>query len=221
MEKNQNNNRRTLFCILDFEATCDNSRKFKPMEVIEFPSVLTYINENNEVVTVDTFQVYCKPEVNPKLTKFCTELTGITQEMVDKGIKFIDALQMHQEWLKKNMKDGDNVYIVTCGDWDMMTMMRQQCKLLNIDVPTKYRTWINIKEGYKYVYHGRDDKKKSCSMMTMLTEQKIELLGRHHSGIDDCKNLVRIFVKMVNDAKDKKMEFNKKIVSLAKYFYKK
>ena len=39
--------------------------------------------ETHEVV--DIFQTYVKPTIDPELTEFCTELTGITQEQVDGG----------------------------------------------------------------------------------------------------------------------------------------
>jgi hypothetical protein len=64
------------FLILDFEATCDEGRSFGPPEIIEFPTVLF----NARTWTVeDEFHHYVKPTVNPILTPFCTELTGIQQ----------------------------------------------------------------------------------------------------------------------------------------------
>lgn len=33
----------------------------------------------------------------------------------------------------------------------------------------------------------------------MLTVLKMELQGHHHSGIDDCRNIARIVVRMVED----------------------
>ena len=67
--------------VLDFEWTCDNKVKgFGPLEIIEFPSVLVSCAYPPKAVS--QFQVYCRPVVNPTLSKFCTSLTAITQEMV-------------------------------------------------------------------------------------------------------------------------------------------
>lgn len=46
--------------------------------------------------------MYCKPEVNPILSKFCTELTAITQDMVDGGVPLPEALRLHTEWLRSH-----------------------------------------------------------------------------------------------------------------------
>ncbi|VEL34126.1 unnamed protein product [Protopolystoma xenopodis] len=58
-------------------------------EIIEFPVVKL----NLETLHTDSvFHTYVLPRVNPVLTQFCTELTGIRQEMID-GKPFLeDAL---------------------------------------------------------------------------------------------------------------------------------
>ena len=63
------------FCVLDFEATCEQDVKLKPMEVVEFPIVL--MNASTLQTEAD-FHHYVRPVVHPKLTPFCTELTGIS-----------------------------------------------------------------------------------------------------------------------------------------------
>jgi ERI1 exoribonuclease 3 len=49
-------------------------------EIIEFP-VLKVNTKTFEIE--DTFHSYVEPKIHKKLTQFCTELTGITQNMVD------------------------------------------------------------------------------------------------------------------------------------------
>jgi inhibitor of KinA sporulation pathway (predicted exonuclease) len=63
--------------ILDFEATCDKDRSIgSSPEIIEFPTVIL----NTKTLQQEgEFQRYVRPTVNPILSKFCTELTGITQ----------------------------------------------------------------------------------------------------------------------------------------------
>ena len=48
--------------------------------MIELPSVLL---DGRTMRAVDEFQSYVKPVVNPTLTPFCTQLTGIEQSWVD------------------------------------------------------------------------------------------------------------------------------------------
>ncbi len=69
--------------VLDFEATCDKPRQTRPQEVIEFPCIKLKCGTGGSLNEVARFHRYIRPMVNPRLSHFCTELTGITQEMVD------------------------------------------------------------------------------------------------------------------------------------------
>ena len=70
------------------EATCDENTKVSPQEIIEFPSVLL---NTKTLEIVDEIQIYVKPRVHPKLTNFCTELTGITQDKTDAGVDIVEV----------------------------------------------------------------------------------------------------------------------------------
>lgn len=104
------------FLVLDVEATCEATRKYRninhgfetgcfqyPNEIIEFPVVLLRWNEDTHGLdTVAIFHSYVRPTFRPKLTKFCRDLTGVTQAQVDaapvwKGVveKFFHFLQSH------------------------------------------------------------------------------------------------------------------------------
>ena len=48
--------------------------------------------DTHEVKEIDVFHQYVKPKLNPKLSEFCTELTGIVQDTVDKGKSIEEAL---------------------------------------------------------------------------------------------------------------------------------
>jgi len=184
-------------CILDFEATCWDDNSKKPKEVTEFPSVLLKWNSDGKTERVSEIQMFCKPKLDPKLSKFCTELTGITQAQVDVGIPFFSALAKHHSWLKQNVEDLDEVIIVTCGAWDLEKCLPTQCRIWNKNVnnlPDVYNHFVNIKDVYQQFYN-----KKAKSMVSMLNDLGLTLDGRHHSGIDDCKNITKIFETMIKD----------------------
>merc|ERR1712151_1355728 len=69
---------------------------------------------------------------------------------------------------------------VTCGDWDLKTMMPQQCDFAGCHVPQRFRQWLNIKDLFSSVLG-----KKGSAMPAMLEALKLELRGHHHSGLDD------------------------------------
>lgn len=64
-------------CVYDFECQCtEGKQQLKFNEIIEFPVVVVDVKQ---MKVVYEFHTYVKPEVEPKLTDFCTELTGIEQ----------------------------------------------------------------------------------------------------------------------------------------------
>ncbi|XP_078657354.1 ERI1 exoribonuclease 3-like [Branchiostoma floridae x Branchiostoma belcheri] len=174
------------FLVLDFEATCDNNNTPKPQEIIEFP-VLKVSGTTFE--TEATFHTYVQPEAHPLLTPFCTELTGIIQDMVDGQPTLTQTLKDFDSWMCEQglLTPGVSSAFVTCGDWDLRTMLPSQCSYLNIPVPSYFRQWINIKKSYSQVtgHWGK-------GMMGMLRNLGLQHQGRHHSGIDDCQNIARI-----------------------------
>lgn len=179
-------------CVLDFEATCDSDKKFSPRnEIIEFPSVLLRYNEETKNhIKVAEFQRFCKPLYNIKLTEYCTNLTGITQKQVDEGMDFEMALNEHHSWLGENTnlyENPNDVIIVTCGWWDLQTMLPQECVRWQIHPESIYKKVINVKLGFEATYN-----KPKLGMAKMLEACSIKLEGKHHSGIDDCRNIAKL-----------------------------
>lgn len=178
------------YVILDFEATCIRGQ-IRPQEIIEFPSVIV---ETKSQQIVSEFQEYIKPVHHPKLSDFCVELTGITQQKVIKGIDFPTAVKRYQKWLAENGLVGDNFILVTCGDWDLCEMYPEQCHLSGVKVEKPFMKWINIKDEFRRLYH-----RKGKGMVGMLEHLGLTLEGRHHSGIDDSRNIARIWIKMLQN----------------------
>lgn len=180
--------------VLDFEATCRPGAPPVPQEIIEFPSV--YVSLRDRAV-VDSFESFVRPLHHPELDPFCTELTGIEQSDVATAPPFVEAQAAHLAWLSKHgllelESDGSPRFVfVTCGDWDLSTMLPAQCAASGgsiTDLPLVYRRWCNIKRVYGAVLH----REKGLGMPAMLAGLGLELLGRHHRGIDDCHNIARI-----------------------------
>lgn len=179
--------------VLDFEATCQPGEPPRPQEVIEFPSVLVSLETG---AVTDSFETFVRPVHHPVLHAFCTELTTIRQEDVAGAPTFPEALARHRAWLEghglaRDEASSDRFLIVTCGDWDLGTMLPGQCAASSIAItslPRAYRRWCNVKKVFGAAF-GRD---KGFGMPTMLEALGLELVGTHHRGIDDCRNIARI-----------------------------
>ena len=98
--------------ILDFEANCVPDKQLYPQEIIEFPCVVYDIY--NDVINRNIdFSHFVNPDL--QLTDFCTELTSITQEMVNNQPKLNDILKLHVQWMTDNNLSNNSLF-VTCGD---------------------------------------------------------------------------------------------------------
>ena len=182
------------YVVLDFEATYDRPTAPDPQEIIEFPSVLLS-GETFDVL--DEFRSFVRPLHNPLLTPFCLELTGITQQQVDQARLFPEVLADHLAWLRGNnlrvsrQDSGADFAFILCGDWDLLKMFPSQCRASSppVDhIPHAFGQWITIK---KHFAAGRGGT-QAPGMGGMLRKLGLELTGRHHSGIDDCRNITKI-----------------------------
>ncbi|MDC0366998.1 exonuclease domain-containing protein [bacterium] len=199
------------YLVVDFEATCDNRPGKKcvvpryQMEVIEFPMVLVDAREKPaQVVPNAEFQTYVKPVLHTQLTPFCVELTGITQHQVDNAPEFAEAYERVLTQLQKwNLPP--NTCVVTCGNWDFRTMFPAQ--LLHTfkqtgrkaPFPALFKSWCNVPEHFKrYAKTVLRLSKARGGMASILKTLRIPLTGRHHSGIDDCHNIAKIVVFLLN-----------------------
>ncbi|KAG8986983.1 ERI1 exoribonuclease 3 [Tulasnella sp. JGI-2019a] len=136
-----------------------------------------------------------------------TRLTGITQETVDKADTFPEVWERYNEFLAEHEAfDNPNSFaFLTCGAWDLKTMLPTQLKHtaslapasspVSATPPYLFNRVINIKKAFSMHYNRKQD----AGMAGMLRRLNLELEGRHHSGIDDCKNIARIVKRMQDD----------------------
>ena len=181
-------------CVLDFEATCwEGGENKNSMEIIEFPSILYWLDkENNKCTYVSEFHQYVKPTICPKLSKFCTQLTGIQQSTVDVAKPFVEVYEAHHRWIQEQTQ-GQPIAFLTCGDWDLSIQLFRELRNKGIKRHYGvYKHYIELKREYEYF-----KKRKVGGMMAMLRDAGLTLQGRHHSGIDDCRNIARILVQLV------------------------
>ena len=182
------------FLVLDFEGV-NNKHLGGPdiMEIIEFPVVK--VNAQT-FKTEAVFHSYVQPTIHPKLNPVCTEITGITQEMVDGQPTLPRVLEMLDKWMRdeKLLDKGVTTCFVTCGNWDLNTCLPIQCKYQKIQYPDYLRRWINIKDSYERITGNS----RKCGMARMLKELNLTLEGRHHSGIDDSKNIAKILATLAS-----------------------
>ena len=163
---------------------------------MEFPCLLVE-SQNFEIVSI--FHEYVKPVGHPILSEFCTQLTGITQEMVKDKQTFTEVFDKFQNWCLENNLNPQNSTFVTCDLWDLKTMLPEQCVYSKLSIPEFLDVggsghFVNLK--YSFMHHTG---KNTMGLRGMQNVLGLEFEGRHHSGIDDCRNILKVLIALAQD----------------------
>ena len=86
--------------ILDIEHTCSIDGSIPPneREIIEFGAVVVDIKS---LEIIDEFSALVKPQRNPEISNFCSQLTGITQSELDNSDDFKTVFSDFLHWYPK------------------------------------------------------------------------------------------------------------------------
>ena len=103
-------------------------------ELVQFGAIRV---DTKTLTEIDFFEIFIKPRINPILSPFFIELTGITQKMVDeKGVNFAIAWQRFVKWMGEN-------FAYSFGDNDIV-VIQENCKLFNVPLLVKKERFKNI-----------------------------------------------------------------------------
>ncbi|MBK6620708.1 MAG: exonuclease domain-containing protein [Saprospirales bacterium] len=175
------------FIVFDLEATCwEGKPENKVQEIIEIGAVR--LSAFGEVE--DTFCRFVRPVLNPSLSVFCRQLTRIEQRDIDKAAGFAKVIDEFQDWADIFYED---YLLCSWGNFDRK-MLVQDCKLHKLDSEWALEH-INLKRQYQDI---RKLKKKR-GLQAALEKEGFEFEGSPHRAIDDAKNLVKIFLKHLDE----------------------
>lgn len=193
---------------IDIECTCDSPVQIHPMEIIELACLKVDLTApksraSNVASSQASFRSFVRPVINPELTNFCLDLTGISQQIVDKSETIDKVVPRFLSWLveqnlvDENLTSRENFSFASCGNFDMklMTPIVRDC-LANEkrELPHYFNSWINVKKIF--VNHNQKWPKSLYHMLELLDEIPE---GTPHSAIDDCKNLAKVVERLHKD----------------------
>lgn len=176
------------YAIIDFECTCwENQESSKdpkyPHEIIEFPVV--FLNSGSLQIEFE-FHAYVKPVEQPILSSFCTELTGITQSIVDCAKPLGAVLNEFDQFLIENRIT--HFTTTSDGPWDFHRFLYPETNRKGLKYPKWGSKWLDIRQRFE-----KDFKlEKWVGVNQMLAVIGLEFEGREHSGIDDARNIANI-----------------------------
>lgn len=169
--------------IIDLEATCWEDGNFnradrQQSEIIEV-GVAVFNYSKGEIEANESIIV--KPQFS-KVSDFCTKLTTLTQNDVDKGVLLDSACAILSEY----GANGKRTW-ASWGDYDH-TQLERECKSKQIRFPFG-KTHLNIKNLFAVMMNL----KQECSVSEALNRIKLDFNGTPHRGVDDSRNIARIY----------------------------
>ena len=176
--------------IIDLESTCHERGHEPPeffSEIIEIGAVLLDIPSRN----LDwQWQCLVKPVLFPNLSEFCVRLTTIRQAEIDAGLSLADGLSQLSERIA-----AEDYRFASWGNYDRNQFQRN-CRHFAIQYP--FGPWhLNLKAAFADWV-----REKPMGMASALAHLKIPLLGTHHRGLDDARNIARIASWMLEQGWD-------------------
>jgi 3'-5' exoribonuclease 1 len=175
------------YIVYDLEATCwDGRPEHLVQEIIEIGAVR--LNRFGEVE--DTFSRFIQPILNPTLSVFCRQLTNIDQRDIDRSDTFPRVIEDFQDWADIFYED---YLLCSWGNFDKR-MLVQDCKLHGLE-----HEWAEQHINLKQQYHEIKKLRRTRGLRSALTSEGLEFEGRQHRGIDDAKNLVKLFNRYVDE----------------------
>ena len=174
------------YIVLDLEATCEENNRDFDNEIIEIGAVK--IDEMGNIE--DEFEQFVKPKKNPTLSKFCKDLTSIKQSDIDNADEFPKVLNDFLNWA------GKDVLFISWGFYDKNQFIKD-CKRykLNTEWIEEDGKHMNIKNEYSSKIQKKN---KRFGLGKAIRKEGMEFEGTAHRGIDDARNITKIFLKYMD-----------------------
>ena len=175
------------YIVFDLEATCwEGVDTGQRNEIIEIGAVK--INDQKQIVS--EFERFIKPLKYPILSDFCKNLTSIKQEEVDRAQYFNIVAEEFKSWIGYSTEE----YILCSWGLYDKKQFENDCHLFSMDT-----AWVTPHVNLKQ-QHGKIRKlQRAIGMKNALQLEGMSLEGTHHRGIDDARNIARIFLRYFDE----------------------
>ena len=165
--------------VVDVESTCWDSRPPEG-QISDIIEVGVCLLDMKTLKPEAKRSILVRP-ASSKVSSFCTELTTLTQEMVDGGVSFAEACEILRDEFQ-----ADRRVFASYGDYDR-NQFKKQCQLYGVRYPfgprhLNVKTWAALRQG----------RSREAGMPRAAEWYNLEVEGTHHRGHDDAWNIAKI-----------------------------
>jgi inhibitor of KinA sporulation pathway (predicted exonuclease) len=170
--------------VIDVEATCWPGAA-PPGEQSEIIEIGVCLVDPVAGARRESESILVRPE-RSRVSPFCTELTTLTQELVDTGIPFEDACRR----LREHYGSGERIW-ASYGAYDR-SQFRRQCAAFGVKYPFGDEH-LNVKALLPVVLGWA----VPVGMSRALRNLRLPLEGTHHRGGDDARNIAVLLGRLL------------------------
>lgn len=150
------------------------------------------IKLNEEYNVVDRFNAYVCPQLNSKVTRHITKITGITTEMVVNAGTLEDVLKAFSEWM------GEERLRIYAWSENDLQQLKEECAFKGIQIPDNMRQWLDFQAVYGVL--TRLSRKGRKISLTAAAERFCIDVDRQslHNALYDAELTTKLLVPFLN-----------------------
>lgn len=170
------------FILFDIEATCwDGYHSNAIQEIIELGAIS--INHYGE--QTGSFEQLVRPVLNPRLSFYCRNLTGIRQKDVDSAPEFGEVYHDFENWVNTDV----DTWFVSWGPFDM-DLMNKECER-NLNADSLIFNHLDLRSAYT----SMKDLSSRTGLVKALEYEEIDFDGTPHRALPDTLNMGALFIR--------------------------
>lgn len=177
------------FVILDLEWNGTYSRRLKGFmnEIIEFGAVK--VDESMQIL--DTFDALVRPQVGKKISGKIKTLTNITNEELENGLHFMQAMSRFRKWM------GDAV-LMTWGTSDILTLIENNRYFCGNERIPFLKQYVDLQDYCERMLHYDATKQMGLSVSAqLLGVDEADIV--HHRAMDDSLLSLRCLERLYSE----------------------
>jgi inhibitor of KinA sporulation pathway (predicted exonuclease) len=174
--------------VIDVESTCWQQAPPRG-QISEIIEVGLCVVDLHLLRRIERRSLMVKPMMS-EVSEFCTELTGITAEMVQDAPPLSEAIRI----LRDQYRSADRLF-ASWGDYDRDQFQRN-CQTYDLKYPFG-PTHLNIKN----LFSTSLGLKRELALDEACDRLGLTMEGTHHRGVDDAWNIARVFCMLLNRAR--------------------
>ena len=168
-----------VILVIDVESTCWEGYP-PPGQMTEIIEVGLCLVDTASLERLEKRSLMVRPQKST-VSAFCTELTGITQEMAEAGMTLSDVVHI----LMDEYRAPERLF-ASWGDYDR-NQFRRNCDSYGIPYPFG-PTHLNVKNLFSIAWGLRQE----LGIDSAMERLGLTMVGRHHRGVDDAWNIAEL-----------------------------